>query len=56
MPSLYETITTHLMQPENRVRYCYHFMDNWEDYPQKELAFEKAMHWIGQCEGEGSEY
>ena len=56
MPSLYETITTHLMQPENRIKYCYHFMDNFEDYPMKELAFRKAMHWISVCEDEGSDF
>ena len=55
MASLYEATTSHMMQPENRVRYCYQFM-NEEDYEMKEVAFRKALHWIGACEEDGSDY
>ena len=43
----------HLSQPENRIRYCYEFMDDAIKETDARMfanAFTKAMYWIAQVE------
>ena len=51
-----EKLRHHLAQPENRIRYCYEFMKDFNDPKMIQHAFERSLEYIGQAENEGSEY
>jgi len=51
----HEKLQKHLAQPENSIRYCYEFMKDG-DIQMRNRAFEKALDYISQAEGEGSDY
>ena len=52
----YEKMQQHLAQPENRIRYCYEFMQDNFDAQIVKHAFENYLLYISQAEGEGSDY
>ena len=44
-----EAVAHHLSQPENRIRYCYEFM-NGGDEELANNAFSMALYWISMAE------
>ena len=51
-----ERLRHHLAQPENRIRYCYEFMKDFNDPEMIQHAFERSLEYIGQAENDGSDY
>ena len=44
-----------LAQPENRVKYCYQWLDH-SDYQMRNTALESALNYISQCNWEEAHY
>lgn len=52
-------IQHHLSQPENRIRYCYEFMNDAIEENDARFyanAFSKALYWLGQVEDEEAHF
>ncbi len=55
MASPYEPVLAVLNVPENRIKYCYQFM-NTTDEQMRALAFQRACEFIAVCDESESHY
>jgi hypothetical protein len=52
---LYEKLTPVLSVPENRIKYCYQFMNTTHEQ-MRALAFQRACEFIAVCDESESHY